>query len=139
MAIDGEDLVKKDPADRATQQNLAGDYEEIGKVLVRLGSSSAALDSLGTAVAFHEALCKADPSDAWAKSHLAKSYELLGDSYKMLARSTSKSRRQHYLAAGCSAYDHALNTWNVMKAVGVLDNRDDALRSDVFVKMKKCK
>ncbi|HKW35568.1 MAG TPA: protein kinase [Candidatus Acidoferrum sp.] len=138
MAIDGN-LVKQDPADRDTQQKLADDHEGIGKVLLRLGTSSAALDSLRTAVALHEALCKADPNDAWAKSVLARSYELLGDSYTTLARPALESRRQTYLTAGCSAYDHALNMWNVMKAAGVLDNRDAAVRSAVLVKMEKCK
>jgi serine/threonine protein kinase/tetratricopeptide (TPR) repeat protein len=137
MAID-EDLVKKDPADRATQQNLALDYEEIGKVLLRSGASSAALDALRTAVAHHEALAKADPGDAWAKSLVARSYELLGDSYSTLAQSGLQSRQQSYQAAGCSAYDNALKTWNTMKAAGVLDNRDSALRSSILAKKKKC-
>lgn len=138
MALDA-DLVKSDPADRATQLNLALDYEGIGKVQLKLGSSSAALAPLQKAVALHEARCKADPSDAGAKRSLADSYALLGDSYLSLAHSASLSRRQSYLAAGCSAYGGALNTWNAMELAGALDRLNDALRSRVMTKMEKCK
>jgi hypothetical protein len=128
-------LFEADPDNAQAWLDCAGDYEDIGDLLMKAGDLAGALGSEDQARRFRESVASKDDRNADVRGDLAQNCQQLGAINAILAK---RSRNPQYLSVAITWYQRGLGMLRELQRRGALDNDGVAEMKSITNELSQC-